>query len=135
MGVKDIERSLKLWGGKAHRGLGELETVLRHLDIAVYLDDNAINLAERGGFHADMGKGAEALEDGYDARNSTDQTDGWRYSKAEANLVIARGWALMKRREESLHHAEGALRVAIEEDTRRKGSGRFRQSWRKQKGN
>ncbi len=105
---------LKLWQGRAHRGLGDLETALRHLDIAVYLDDNAINLAERAGIHADMGNGAEALEDGYDARNSPDQTDGWRHSKAEANLAIARGWALIWRWEESRNHAEEALEVATD---------------------
>lgn len=105
---------LKLWQGRAHRGLGNLEAALRHLDIAVYLDDNAINLAERGGIYADMGDGAEALEDGYDARNSPDQTDGWRHSKVEANLAIAKGWALIGRWEESLYHAEEALRNATE---------------------
>ena len=82
---------LKLWQGRAYRALGDLETALKHLDIAVYLNDNAINLAERGTIHADMDHGAKALEDGYEARNSTDQTDGQRHSKAEANLVIGRG--------------------------------------------
>ena len=105
---------LKLWQGRAHRALGNLETALKHLDIAVYLDDNAINLAERAGIQADMGNGAEALEDGYAARNRPDQADGWRHSKAEANLVIAKGWALIERWEESLNHAEEALRVATE---------------------
>ena len=61
-----------------------------------------------------MGNEGEALEDGYAARNSPDQTDGWRHSKAEANLVIARGWALIGRWEDSLYHAEEALRVATE---------------------
>ena len=105
---------LKLWQGRAHRALGDFETALKHLDIAVYLDKNAINLAERAGIHADMGNGAEALDDGYDARNSPGQTDGWRHSKAEANLAIARGWALINRWEESLDHAEEALDVAAE---------------------
>ena len=63
-----------------------------------------------------MGNGAEALEDGYDARNSPDQTDGWRHSKAEANLAIARGWALINRWEESLNHAEQALQLATEHE-------------------
>ena len=105
---------LKLWEGRAHRALGHLETAIRHLDIAVYMDDNAINLAERGSIHAEMGNKGEALEDGYAARNSPDQTDGWRHSKAEANLVIARRWALIGRWEDSLYHAEEALRVATE---------------------
>ena len=61
-----------------------------------------------------MGNGAEALEDGYDARNSPDQTDGWRHSRVEANLVIARGWALIGRWEESVNHAEEALQLATE---------------------
>ena len=94
MGVKDTERSLKLWQGRAHRALGDLETALRHLDIAAYLDGDAINLAERGSIHADMGNEGDALEDGYAARNSPDRTDGWRHSKAEANLVIERGRTL-----------------------------------------
>ena len=105
---------LKLWQGRSHRALGDLETALRHLDIAVYLDENAINLAERAGIHADMGNEGEALEDGYAARNSPEQTDGWRHSKAQADLVIARGWALIGSWEDSLYHAEEALRVATE---------------------
>ena len=114
MGVKDTDRSLKLWQGRAHRSLGDPETAFRHLDIAVYVDGDAINLAERAGVHADMGNEGEALEDGYAVRNSPDQTDGWRHSKAEANLVIARGWALIGRWEDSLYHAEEALKVATE---------------------
>ena len=47
-------------------------------------------------------------------RNRPDQADGWRHSKAEANLVIARGWALIGRWEESLNHAEEALSIATE---------------------
>ena len=105
---------LKVWQGRAHRGQGDLETTLRDLDIPIHLDGDAINLAERAGIHADMGNGAEALEDSFDARNSPEQTDGWRHSKTEANLVIARGWALIERWEESLNHAEQALRVATE---------------------
>ena len=76
------------------------------------MEDNAINLAGRGGIHADMDNDGEALEDGYDARNSPDQTDGWRHSKAEANLAIARGWALINRWDDSLRHAKEALEVA-----------------------
>ncbi len=107
---------LKLWQGRAHRALGNLTTALRHIDIAVYLNENAINLAERGGVHADMGNEREALEDGYAARNRSDQTDGWRHSKAEANLVIARGWALINRWDDSLRHAKEALEVATGHD-------------------
>ena len=105
---------LKLWQGRAHRALGDLKTALSHLDIAVYLDENAITLAERASIHADMGNGAEALEDGYDARNSPDQTDGWRHSKAEANLAIARGWTLIGRWKEALPHAREALQAATD---------------------
>ena len=103
---------LKVWQGRSHRGLGNLEFALRELNIAVYLNANAITLAERAGVHADMGNEGEALEDGYAARNSPDQTDGWRHSKAEANLAIARGWALINRWDDSLRHAKEALEVA-----------------------
>ena len=105
---------LKLWQARVLRGLGDLESAIKHLDIAIYLEENAINLPERAGIHADMSNEAQALENGYDARTRPDQTHGWRHSKAEANLVIARGWALIERWEESLDHAEEALDVAAE---------------------
>ena len=101
-----------LVGRQSPQGLGRPRNRTQHLDIGVYLDDNAINLAERAGVHADTGNGTQALEDGYAARNSPDQTDGWRHSKAEANLVIARGWALINRWDDSLRHAKEALEVA-----------------------
>lgn len=60
----------------------------------MYLYENAINLAERGGVHADMGNEGEALEDGYAARNSPEQSEDWRHWEAQADMVVTGEWAL-----------------------------------------
>ena len=106
---------LELWNGKAHRGLGDFETALKHLNIAIYMVDNAVHRAERGNLYLDMGNPEEALGDGYAARNMADITEEGYHSRAEGNFVIARAWARMERWDEAARHLEEALTIANEQ--------------------
>ena len=41
-----------------------------------------------------MGNEGEALEDGYAARNSPEQSEDWRHWEAQADMVVTGEWAL-----------------------------------------